>query len=292
MNFNPQSEISTCDIKKYIAQLSKQQLAYLQIIPPSWMQIPDHDAYLKQINHLSHLYKEGRVVMAHIVQANRLLFSDDNACSCPAEIVYDISGKATIDELALTAHQLFQLKHTTPDDPELQKYAEHLSNEHTQLFSHVPKVITNKDLVTTTMFIWRPHLPNGVLSYGYFPILISDTHQGVATVLPAQFWQNSELYQNWIACTDVDISTAFFQLATECDIWQNYQDYAKPTAKDFTINTRSHKENIMPASQKSIDFLTQCLAAIHEDYQENVFLPTNTSKTEWLIEKIKSLFGR
>lgn len=111
--------ITNIDLKNHLNQLSQQELAYLQIIPPSWMQGLEYSAYLEQLNHLSYLYKNGRIVMAHIVQANRMLFSDDNTHSCPAEIVYDINGQTSIDELSQIAHQLFSLKHTTPDDPEL-----------------------------------------------------------------------------------------------------------------------------------------------------------------------------
>lgn len=283
------STITNIDLKNNLNQLSQQELAYLQIVPPSWMQNPEYHAYLEQLNYLSHLYQNGRVVMAHIVQANRLLFSDDNAHSCPAEIVYDINGKTSIDELSQVAHQLFGLKHTTPDDPELKKYAEHITNERTQLFSRVPKVLTEKELVTTTMFIWRPHLPSGVLSIGYFPILISDTHQGIATVLPARFWKNSDLYQDWISYNDMDMSNAFLKMSKVNHIWQEFQDYAKPTAQDFNLINQMIGNEI-DVSEKSVNFLQQCIDTIKEDYEEN-HIPIKKNKPNFL-NKIKSLFGR
>lgn len=280
--------IANIDLKNHLNQLSQQELAYLQIIPPSWMQGLEYSAYLEQLNHLSYLYKNGRIVMAHIVQANRLLFSDDNTHSCPAEIVYDINGQTSIDELSQIAHQLFSLKHTTPDDPELKKYAEHITNERTPLFSRVPKVLTEKELVTTTMFIWRPHLPNGVLSIGYFPILISDTHQGIATVLPARFWKNSDLYQDWISYNDIDMSNAFLKMSKVNHIWQEFQDYAKPTAQDFNLLNQMIGNEI-DVSEKSVNFLQQCIDTIKEDYEEN-HIPIKKNKPNFL-NKIKSLFG-
>lgn len=280
--------ITNIDLKNHLNQLSQQELAYLQIIPLSWMQGLEYSAYLEQLNHLSYLYKNGRIVMAHIVQANRLLFSDDNTHSCPAEIVYDINGQTSIDELSQIAYQLFSLKHTTPDDPELKKYAEHITNERTQLFSRVPKVLTEKELVTTTMFIWRPHLPNGVLSIGYFPILISDTHQGIATVLPARFWKNSDLYQDWISYNDMDMSDAFLKMSKVNHIWQEFQDYAKPTAQDFNLLNQMIGNEI-DVSEKSVNFLQQCIDTIKEDYEEN-HIPIKKNKPNFL-NKIKSLFG-
>ncbi|STZ08089.1 Uncharacterised protein [Moraxella caprae] len=280
--------IANIDLKNHLNQLSQQELAYLQIIPPSWMQGLEYSAYLEQLNHLSYLYKNGRIVMAHIVQANRMLFSDDNTHSCPAEIIYDINGKTSIDELSQIAHQLFSLKHNTPDDLELKKYAEHITNERTQLFSRVPKVLTEKELVTTTMFIWRPHLPNGILSIGYFPILISDTHQGIATVLPARFWKNSDLYQDWISYNDMDMSNAFLKMSKVNHIWQEFQDYAKPTAQDFNLLNQMIGNEI-DVSEKSVNFLQQCIDTIKEGYKEN-HIPIKKNKPNFL-NKIKSLFG-
>lgn len=291
-NFSQSNSIITnIDLKNHLNQLSQQELAYLQIIPPSWMQNPEYPAYLEQLNHLSHLYQNGRVVMAHIVQANRLLFSDDNAHSCPAEIVYDINGKTSIDELSQVAHQLFGLKHTTPDDPELQKYAEHITNERTQLFSRVPKVLTDKELVATTMFIWRPHLPNGILSLGYFPILISDTHQGIATVLPARFWKDSDLYQGWLACNNMDMSDAFLKISKTNNVWQEYQGYARPNSQDFNLPHKINNNEI-EVSEKSVNFLQQCIDTIKDDYKENNMLTQNNIKNSNFLDKIKSLFGR
>lgn len=284
MNYHLNSTIIDFNMVSHIAKISKYELPYLQIVPPSWMQDLNYSAYLKQIHHLSHFYKEGRVVMAHIVQANRMLFSDDNACSCPAEIVYDIKGETSTDELSKVARQLYQLKNTTPDDPELKKYAEHITSENTQLFNHVPKVLTDKELVTNTIFIWRPHLPNGILSLGYFPILISDTYQDVATVLPARFWQDSELYQDWLACNDMDMSSAFFVLNKKDDIWHNYQNYAKPTVQELELSNHQPDISHIDVSEKSITFLKQCILAVKEDYQENGMIKIR------LFDKIKSIF--
>lgn len=50
--------ITNIDLKNHLNQLSQQELAYLQIIPPSWMQGLEYSAYLEQLNHLSYLYKK------------------------------------------------------------------------------------------------------------------------------------------------------------------------------------------------------------------------------------------
>lgn len=278
------------DMAGYVDQLSKQDLSYLQIVPPSWMS--KQTDYLEQINHLSHLYKYGRVVMAHVVQANKLLFSTDSHFSSPAEIVYDIHGQSSIEELSEMAQKLFELKNSIPDDPELKQYADHLASEHTRLFTRVPKKLTNKALATTTIFVWRPHLPNGVLSLGYFPILISDEYEGLATVLPARFWQNTSLYQEWLTHHDIDMSGAFAKMDKASDIWANYQDYAKPSAVDFNLSDEVRDVNT-EVSEQSMHFLLQCIEVIEEDYQENVFEEEEEEvRKPRLWSKIKSVLRR
>lgn len=183
------------DRQSEFAGLDEADLAYLQMMPPDWM---DGDSLYEQMNQLATLYKTGKVVWAHIVQANRMLWSDDEVHSCPAEILYDPTGRTPVSHLAEVAHKLYELKHTIPDtnDLELIEYAEHITNEFTRVLGFdVPNSITPLPLKSTTMFIWCLHLPNGVLQNS-FPILISNETLEV-TVLPAKFW-DKDYYDEWI----------------------------------------------------------------------------------------------
>ena len=183
------------DRQSEFADLDEADLAYLQMMPPSWM---DGDALYEQMNQLATLYKTGKVVWAHVVQANKMLWTEDEVYSCPAEILYDPTGRTPVSHLAEVAHKLYELKHTIPDtnDLELIEYAEHITNEFTRVLGFdIPNSITPLPLKSTTVFVWRLHLPNGVLQ-GSFPILISDETLEV-TILPAKFW-DKDYYDEWI----------------------------------------------------------------------------------------------
>ena len=171
--------------------MQEKELAYLQIVPPSWML--NNDPLIEQINHLGKLYSEGRLVWAAIVQANKFLFDEDKAFSCPADIVYDPTGRTPSYQLTNVASQLYALKHTTPDDPELRRYAEHVTDEQERHIQRVPSALSALPLITTGIFLWRPHLPNGKLSMNIIPILVHDDCEGIVTMLPARFWEGSYL---------------------------------------------------------------------------------------------------
>ncbi|MFW2178409.1 MULTISPECIES: hypothetical protein [unclassified Moraxella] len=184
----------TIDVASEIAKLPKEYLLYLQMLPPDWVHV---DELAKQIKQLAHLYNHGRVVWASLVQANNKLFEFGNTISCPAELIYDKSGRTPPEQLREYAHQLFELKNTTPTDPELASYAKHITNEYTRFVGKIPHQISHMPLYACSLFVWLPHLPNGVLTFGTFPIIIADDTDEVM-ILPAKFWQHTEYYQRWI----------------------------------------------------------------------------------------------
>lgn len=182
------------DMQQALKQTPKSFLAYLQILPPLWMHT---DSLMGQVKDLPKLYGRGRVVWGALVQANNELFNERSSTSYPAEILYDVSGRSTPQALKTWAAELFALKNTNPDDPELLAYVNHISAEHTRLYTRIPTSITPMPVYSVSIFIWRPHLPNGTLTLPCFPILISDDSQ-FATILPAYYWSHSAFYQLWI----------------------------------------------------------------------------------------------
>lgn len=170
---------------------------YLQIKKPNW--IDENNLLYQQFKNLGNLYKNGKVVWAVIVQANKEMYSHDGLYDgkksqkiegYPAEIIYDPTGRTHLTELILLAEKLYGLKHTMPNDPALAKLAERITGEieYSQGMDY-PKAFTSLALKISTIFVWRLHLPNGLLSMKFLPILIDDNHQGVVTVLPSRFWR-------------------------------------------------------------------------------------------------------
>ena len=101
------SQVLNINLAETLAHMQEKELAYLQIVPPSWML--NNDPLIEQINHLGKLYSEGRLVWAAIVQANKFLFDEDKAFSCPADIVYDPTGRTPSYQLTNVASQLYAL---------------------------------------------------------------------------------------------------------------------------------------------------------------------------------------
>ena len=266
------------------ANLDRADLAYLQMMPPKWMK---NDALYEQMNQLAKLYKAGKVVWAHVVQANKMLWSSDQAYSCPAEILYDPTGRTPVSYLAEIAHELYTLKNTVPDtdDIEILKYAKHITDEHTRVLGFdIPNSITPLPLKSTSMFVWRLHLPNGILQSS-FPILISDETAEV-TVFPAKFWEQA-YYDEWIQDSyfEEDMYYGVRKLYESDNPWKEYKKYLrpqvteliddipslasevtfnsyKPTSTDMDFVTESIQQNFVEAKQESTSFMKIVIGVI------------------------------
>lgn len=189
--------LSQLDIAAEIAKLPRHYRSYLQVIPPDWM---IGDALYRQIEAMPALYLKGRVVWAALIQANKLMFEPQGA-NCPGEILFDPTGQTEPAELVRLAHQLFRLKGTAPAQADQFEYAQHLTNEVTRVVNHpFPQSIAPLPLRISSIWFWRFHLPNGMLSLSYFPILIDEekgSYAGEAMILPSWFWPKT-VRETWL----------------------------------------------------------------------------------------------
>lgn len=99
--------------------------------PPAWLRASPTDKLHRIYEDQWLLRKYGDVVWGHIIQANKMLFEPGDQ-NCPADVVYspDKSYDDHLDELARIARSLFDMKGQTTDDPELQRFADVLHDEH------------------------------------------------------------------------------------------------------------------------------------------------------------------
>lgn len=177
--------IAGIDVPHLVDQLPLKYRSYLQVVPPPWMK---GDELYSQITAMPSLYRTGKVVWAALVQANSLMFKSEGA-SCPGEIIFDPTGQTDIHTLLNAAKQLFALKGTTPEQEDQRKYAEHLTDERTRLINFpFPQSLAPLPLRMSSVWFWRMHLPDGMLTLSYFPIIVSDQALGEAIVLPSLFW--------------------------------------------------------------------------------------------------------
>lgn len=272
---DPHSDpILAIDMPAELAKMASKELAYLQIVPPCWML--QGDPLLDQVKLLHELYQQGTIVWGAVVQANQILFSHDPAHSCPADIVYDPTGRTPIDTLTTVASRLYQLKNTEQTDPELRRYAEHVTGEQDRAMQAVPSQISGDNLLTSVVFIWRPHLPDGMLSMNVVPLLLHPTQAGVATVLPARFWQHTPFYREWLSLggSNIDVSPAFYRLNTTGKVWQGFARHVYPKIEQMTgfathpmpATTTANP----PANTESQAFISDCLNCVQADYQQHL----------------------
>ena len=117
--------------------------------------------------------------------------------NCPGEVVYclDRDRQGVLPSLADTARALFSLKGEPQATLGLATVSEYLANERIRVFGlNVPEVISPDLLCAiSTVFFNRKHLPNGVLSQSFFPIIVSQQSPCLAAIVPARYWPRSLL---------------------------------------------------------------------------------------------------
>jgi hypothetical protein len=180
------------DIHATFAALPLEEQAYLRIPEPSWLA---GDDLQRLFDDHPKLLREGRVVWAHLVQANKALFSPGPS-DAPAEIVYDPDGRLGPEELKAAAQQLFQLKNTEPADAQAARIARHLTAEISRAFGLPAPASIGGGLLLSTIVVARKHLPNHRVTMGHFPVIISDACKGSVMILPSRWWPRA-LAQEW-----------------------------------------------------------------------------------------------
>jgi len=171
---------------------------YMKVPKPKWCTAEDE--LCQFFKNQRDVFQYGVVVWGHIVQANSLLFEpgDDD---CPASIIFCPSPAVQVDSshLRTVASQLFQLKGTTPTDPELKKFADMLTDEMVRTVGlQVPSQLSRGiPLFEAATFICRKHLPPpSYLTGSMFPLVVSPKKPFYNFPLPARYWPKS-LIRSW-----------------------------------------------------------------------------------------------
>lgn len=174
------------------------RLTYWRVVRPEWLyQSPDDGLETLFLN-LTKLKRNGKVVWAHFVQANKLLYSPGDV-DCLAEVVYSLGDADSIqpEELGEIAGSLAALKHTKPDDPELASIADYLTSEWMRVYGRtVPGSISPRhSCKMSTIYVVRKHLPKPKpkqwLCAPLIPLIVSPTAPHVAIPLPSRYWPKS-----------------------------------------------------------------------------------------------------
>jgi hypothetical protein len=156
--------------------------------------IPD-----RLLPHYTKLLRSGTVVWGHTAQANTRLYNpgpDDP----PANTLYspDVYFDRSPHHLDDIARALYDLKGTTPRDPELARVAAIMTDEYNCVEKEpLPAQLTEgHDVYLTSTLIHRSRLPDRVLSDRLFPLLVCPGETPANMILPLPYWPE-ELVEAW-----------------------------------------------------------------------------------------------
>lgn len=222
-------------------------LPYLQMLPPTSLY---GDDLMAQIRALPTLYTKGRVVWAALVNADNRLLEYGETGASRAQIIYDPTGRTSVAQLDGFAEQFYQYQQDNPSLP----------NDKNELFTPVPSEISHMPLLAGSLWVWRPHLPNGILTLPVFPILIAD-NVNAATVLPAKYWSDTAWYAKWLQQqaelneqqsqeprSSQETTYAFEHLLRQQpDFWINFHELMSPQAESLPdLGTQPRHHPVVP----------------------------------------------
>lgn len=235
------------DLAKHILQTSHHEQSYLQVY------VSDNlikDELYRQVEATEDLYRYGKVVWGVVIKSDAALtkpMSEEERdtpfanyrVSC-ADILFDPSGQARVEDLQAKASQLMDaigtVNQPTNAAPDVAFYQLHYQDDTSRVFNLAyPASIAATNYRITTSWIWRRHLPNGMLSNSIVPIIIhtnayqNKAEQGEIMVLPSQLWDKA-YYHYWL-------SLAYEQFGQDYDLlpyihWQ--QKYAQDSTDAAT----------------------------------------------------------
>lgn len=159
-------------------------------IPAPLAQLANHP--LRTVyNEQPALFKHGRIVWAHVVQANSQLYRMGEM-DLPAAFVFSLDPYFDVHwkVLADLAASLFALKGAANPDPADAAFAHIITSETEMVFNTpVPRQRTgDKEVFFTTTMIHRNHLPNWILGANLVPLLVAPDKTRASMILPQRYW--------------------------------------------------------------------------------------------------------
>jgi Fe-S cluster assembly iron-binding protein IscA len=166
-------------------------------LPAPWFSRGDelYEIYLKQ----DLLIREGVVVWGALVQSNKLLLQPGRH-DHPATCIWSEKPEMEAHPEVLTeiAARLFDLKGAKPVDHEERRYAAMLTDEKARgMGLKIPRTFAgpHHPITSTTVMVFRRHLPTNILMGSLVPLLTHYT-TSAALIVPAKYWPRG-LVRQW-----------------------------------------------------------------------------------------------
>ncbi|MFW2178386.1 MULTISPECIES: hypothetical protein [unclassified Moraxella] len=221
------------DLPKFILDTPNEQKEYLQVVASDSL---INDELFSQAEAMTQLYRRGKVVWGAVVKVDNALSLQvyDNLPTAQqllqqplvtADIIYDPTGQASVGELRGASEQLQKLMTASePLSPSQDFIAMHLNDPRSRLFGValsngvLPNTPSHAEgqanLCLSSVWVWREHLPNALLSDTIVPIIIlpdgmgegataniqanAQASTGRVMILPSRLWR-TDFYQYWLA---------------------------------------------------------------------------------------------
>jgi hypothetical protein len=234
------------DVAARLAAGTQAEREQAQMIRPYWV---EGDDLAKLFEQEELLLQTGRVVWAALIQVNELLFVPQYRLGAPGEVVYDPAGRMSPKGLAEQARFLFKMKGKQRERPEEQFIADYLANEWVRVFGlDYPRNWCYYPLQISTTYFDQLHLPDGMLSMPYLPILISELCPGAVKVLPSQYWPE-DFKEEWMQASQkkhgqrYDAQQLRADAQTKIDAMQ--KEYAQDPAPFNVIPASLYEEGLL-----------------------------------------------
>lgn len=233
------------DVPSALSQLPTDDQTYLQVFASDDL---IKDALYRQAPATENLYRNGKVVWGIVIDCQDELTQpltdnerDDPFANHPVnsvDILFDPTGQVAVATLQLAAYQLLEMVKTLDAKPTAQAadvafYQWHCQDPKSRVFNlPYPPSIAAVDYRISSSWLWRRHLPNGMLSSKVVPIIIDHSNGGEIMVLPSKLWDKS-YYHHWL-------SLAYQQFGQDYDLmpYINWQQKQGQRAIDVGIQKR------------------------------------------------------
>lgn len=185
------------DLPALVAALTAEEREKLKLIRPYWAG-RDRIDYLFQQE--TTLLETGRVVWAALIQVNKTLFEPIYCFGAPGEVVFDPAGRMSREGLLDEAGYIVRLKGNKLVDGELRFFALHLEDERERIFGKAWNT-EGYALEVSSIYFDQLHLPDGMVTLPYFPVIVSDRSPGAVMVLPWRLWP-PDFTEEWMAVSE------------------------------------------------------------------------------------------
>lgn len=188
------------NIMKYEEELEVIRSCYknnkhFMTIPPKPMWLKDSNPLIRIYRNFQQLKDRGQITYGCIVQANSMLFSDDNDKDCPADII--IADNPTSDdypdELLEIANELFSYK-SVPNfriPKNVREVAKLLKNEYRMepmYIDYSKKKKHSFNVYNVPIMVYREHLYERKITQRLYPVIYLPENPGIAMILPSEIY--------------------------------------------------------------------------------------------------------